>query len=113
MNRSMERATDPVHVLADFEEYDRHATVLTDRQALGRGHLVVAHQLFERPPSEERFLARDRRAQRAEYVGGNVVVGFDDEPRDGVAEDGDVDIASHRLGSGMRVAAPAGTWSRL
>src|SRR6185503_6125747 len=113
VNRLVKRAAYPVHVLSDLEEHDGHAAVLIDGHTLSGGDLVVAHQLLERPASKRRLLARDRHAKRVENVGGNVVVGLDDQPSDRVAEQGDVDIASHRLGSGIRAAAPGGTWSRL
>ena len=30
-----------------------------------------------------------------------------------LTRDGDIDLAGHRFGSGIRAAAPGGTWSRL
>src|SRR4029434_7017612 len=51
------RATDPMHVLADLEEDHGDAAVLTHRDAIDRGHFVVAHDLLERSSSKRRRLA--------------------------------------------------------
>ena len=89
----MQAAADPVHVLPHVEQDDGEAAVLADRQALGRGHLVIAYDLLEGPSSQRRCLPDGGVAQRLQDVGGDVVIGLDDQPRDRVAQLGHVDVA--------------------
>jgi hypothetical protein len=85
-----------VHVLPDFEHHHRNTAVLTDRPPLGGRHFVIADKLLQRSPAERRLFAIDRVTQRLQDVGGDVVVGLDDQSRDGVAQHGDVDLADRR-----------------
>ena len=82
-----------MHVLSDFEHHDRETAVLAHRQPLGRGNLVIPYELLERPSSKIRLLATNRIAKRLQDVGGNVVVGLDDQPRDRVAQHGHFNMA--------------------
>src|SRR6185295_16486477 len=79
-------AAGPVDVLPHFEHDHGDAAVLTNGQPLGRGNLVVPYELLECPPADVGFLAADRVAQRVKNVVRNVVVRFDDEPCDGLAQ---------------------------
>src|SRR5262249_8489929 len=107
-------AAEPVHVLSDFEEHDRHAAVLAHGQLLGGGDLVVGDELPERPTSERRFLRRQGAAQTIEHVRRYPIVRLDEAVGDRRAHRIDVNMsyggfdAVHRLSGEIHFRARRG-----